>query len=177
MMLVVDVQYKDTTAFVAGVLFNEWKAEKPVAEYCSILRDIEEYEPGSFYKREMPCILKLLDEHELSPSHVLIDGYVYLDGKIKPGLGKRLFDSLKQKIEIIGIAKKGFAGIGTEYEIYRGKSEKPLYITTTGDLEEAKSKVLNMFGKYRIPVLLKRADQVCREAANKGLNLTPSGAN
>ena len=167
MILAVDVQYDDNSAFVAGVLFNEWGSEEPKAEYISLLNEIEEYVPGDFYKRELPCILRLLKEHELVPSCIVVDGYVYLDGKQLPGLGKRLFDALQEKIEIIGVAKKGFRGITSEYEILRGKSEKPLYVTSTGDLDSAKNSVLNMFGKNRIPFLLKRADQLCREAANK----------
>lgn len=167
MKLAVDVQYTDKKAFVAGVLFDEWNAEAPESEYCSIVHNIEEYEPGSFYKRELPCILSLLNEHELSPNLIIVDGYVYLDRKTKPGLGKKLFESLNQKIEIVGVAKKGFVGISSEFEILRGESEKPLYITTTGNLEEAKNNVRNMVGKYRIPLLLKRADQICREAAKE----------
>jgi deoxyribonuclease V len=171
-ILAVDVQYQDNKAFVGGVVFGNWASQDPIAEYVSTLHDIEEYEPGNFYKRELPCILKLLAEHELSPACIVIDGYVYLDGEQKPGLGKRLFDSLANLDEVIGVAKKAFSGIGDDYEIYRGKSGKPLYITTTGDLELAKSKITRMFGKHRIPVLLKCADKLCREAANKCLQRT-----
>tara|TARA_B100000745_G_scaffold277774_1_gene208382 strand:+ start:1589 stop:2107 length:519 start_codon:yes stop_codon:yes gene_type:complete len=170
MILAVDVQYDDKSAFVAGILFDEWDSKKPIAEYISLVYEIEEYIPGQFYKRELPCILKLLDEHGLAPSCIVVDGYVYLDGIQMPGLGKRLFDALDKRIEVIGVAKKGFLGITSDFEILRGKSEKPLYITSTSDLETAKNRVLNMFGKNRIPVLLKRADQLCREAANTGKN-------
>jgi deoxyribonuclease V len=166
-ILAVDVQYQENTAFVGGVVFDDWGAPEPTAEFVSTLEDIEEYEPGNFYKRELPCILKLLTEHVLAPKCIVVDGYVYLDGKQKPGLGKRLFDSLADLDEVIGVAKKTYSEIGDDFEIYRGKSEKPLYITTTGDLESAKSRIATMFGKHRMPVLLKRADQICREAANK----------
>ncbi|MFC3150029.1 endonuclease V [Litoribrevibacter euphylliae] len=176
MILAVDVQYDDKSAFVAGVLFDEWNAEEPTAEYISHLHEIEEYVPGNFYKRELPCILKLLNEHRLEPTCILVDGYVYLDGKQKPGLGKKLFDTLEKKIEIIGVAKRGFSGISSKYEILRGESEKPLYITTTGELEIAKNKVLSMCGNYRIPALLKRADQLCREAANKSKHMNDVNA-
>ena len=167
MILAVDVQYDDKKAFIAGVLFDKWSSEKPTDVFTSTVQGVEEYEPGNFYKRELPCILKLLNEHKLTPTCILVDGYVFLDGKQKPGLGKRLFDTLDQKIDVIGIAKKGFSDISSDYEIYRGKSEKPLYITTTGDLEIAKNQVLSMHGEYRIPALLKLADSVCREEANK----------
>ncbi|GAB2190084.1 endonuclease V [Sessilibacter sp. MAH1] len=166
-ILAVDVQYDDNSAFVAGVLFDEWNSEEPKAEYISFLRKIEEYIPGDFYKRELPCILRLLDEHRIAPSCIVVDGYVYLDGKQIPGLGKRLFDALDKRIEVVGVAKKGFKGIASECEILRGKSEKPLYVTSTSDIEVAKYRIMNMFGGNRIPFLLKRADQLCREAAKK----------
>lgn len=164
MILAIDVQYNENTAFVAGVLFEDWQSDAPSGEYVSIVKEVAEYEPGSFYKRELPCILSLLDEHKLLPTCIVVDGYVYLDGEQQPGLGKHLYDALGGKIEVIGVAKKGFAGISAEYEVIRGKSEKPLYVTTTGDLPLAKKLVQKMAGRYRIPTLLKRADQVCRQA-------------
>lgn len=167
MILAVDVQYNDNSAFVAGVLFDEWGSKAPISEYISLVHGIEKYVPGNFYKRELPCILRLLDEHGLVPSCIVVDGYVYLDGKQKPGLGKRLFDALEKKIEVVGVAKKRFKDINSDYEIHRGKSEKPLYITSTSDIEIAKYRILNMFGRHRIPFLLKRADQLCREAEHK----------
>ncbi|SFM22293.1 endonuclease V [Marinobacter zhejiangensis] len=167
MILAIDVQYSEQSAFIGGVLFSDWEAQTPIAEYVSTLHDVEEYVPGNFYKRELPCILRLIDEHKLTPACIVIDGYVYLDGNQKPGLGKRLFDALSNDIEVIGVAKKAFSGIEPNYEIHRGESKNPLYVTTTGDLDAAKRHVSGMFGKHRIPVLLKRADQICRAAANK----------
>lgn len=167
MILAVDVQYQDDKAFVAGVAFDDWVAPYPISEHVSMLDNVEEYEPGNFYKRELPCIFKLLSEHKLAPKCIVIDGYVYLDGKQKPGLGKRLFDSIADIDEVIGVAKNSYSGIGDEFELLRGKSEKPLFVTTTGDLQTAKSRIAKMFGEHRIPALLKRADQICRETANK----------
>ncbi|OZG71192.1 endonuclease V [Hahella sp. CCB-MM4] len=167
MILAVDVQYSNDTAFVAGVMFSDWRAESPGKEYVSVLHQIEDYEPGKFYKRELPCILKLLEEHDLHPATIVVDGYVFLDGYQRPGLGKYLFDSLNGQVEVIGVAKKAFAGIGQEHEIYRGESSKPLYVTTSGELNAAKEKISLMFGQNRIPVLLKRVDQLCRAAAQE----------
>lgn len=166
MILSIDVQYIANSAYIAGILFKSWDSESPNAEYVSFLAGIEDYQPGSFYKRELPCILKLLDEHLLRPDTILIDGYVYLDDMRKAGLGKHLFDALEQKIEIVGIAKKSFLGIDKTHEVFRGISKKPLYITSTGDLEDAKLNVSSMFGDSRMPVLVKRADQLCREKAS-----------
>ncbi len=162
MILAIDVQYSSDTAFVAGVTFSKWEAESPDKEYVSVLHHIEAYEPGSFYKRELPCILKLIEEHDLQPATIIVDGYVFLDGNQKPGLGKHLYDSLNAQVEVIGVAKKAFAGIDQEHELNRGESRKPLYVTTSGELDAAKEKISVMFGQNRIPVLLKRADQLCR---------------
>jgi deoxyribonuclease V len=167
MILAIDAQYSKNTAFVAGVAFSEWCSEAPYEEYVSAVYPVEKYEPGEFYKRELPCILKLLEEHDLKPEIIVIDGYVFLDGKQEPGLGKHLYDSLGGQIEIVGIAKKAFSGIEQEHAVLRGKSKKPLYVTTSGDLKSAKGHVSMMFGKNRIPRILRRVDQLCREEANK----------
>jgi deoxyribonuclease V len=95
---------------------------------------------------------------------VIIDGYVYLDGHSRPGLGKYLHDALCGKVKIIGVAKNPFKGITGEYELYRGLSTKPLHITCAGmTLAEAKSRIAAMHGSYRIPTLLKTVDQLCRK--------------
>lgn len=79
MILSIDVQYSGNTAFVAGVAFKDWCSESPEKEFVSILHDIAEYEPGNFYKRELPCILRLIEEHNLMQETIVIDGYVFLD--------------------------------------------------------------------------------------------------
>ncbi len=168
MILATDVQYIDGKGFAAGVLFENWDSCSPVGEFISEIVTDEVYIPGQFYKRELPCILKLLNEHALSPDVIIIDGYVFLDGVTRPGLGKYLYDALDGKISIVGVAKKAFAGIGSEFSVLRAKSENPLYITVIGySLNSAKENVLNMCGEHRIPSLLKRADQLCRETADK----------
>ena len=121
------------------------------------------YEPGQFYKRELPCILKLVEENKLRVDCIVIDGYVFLDGCGKAGLGKHLYDALSGKVPVIGVAKNRFKDIGSEYEVRRGSSNRPLYITAAGiELDTAKELIRTMHGNYRVPTLLKRADQVAR---------------
>ena len=165
MILAIDVQYSGSTAFVAGIAFNDWNSEIPANEFTSTLQGVAEYEPGNFYKRELPCILKLIEEHDLQLEIIVVDGYVFLDAQQRPGLGKYLHDALQGRVAVIGVAKRSFSGIGEGHEVLRGKSVKPLYVTTSGELAEAKSHIASMFGEHRIPVLLKRADQLCRELA------------
>ncbi|VAW81679.1 Endonuclease V [hydrothermal vent metagenome] len=164
MILAFDVHYGEDKAFVAGVGFHSWQDRVAEGEYHCIVNGIESYEPGSFYKREMPCILALLNEHQLSPEIIVVDGYVYLDGHSRAGLGKHLYDALNQEVPIIGVAKQAFKGISDDYAMTRGSSKKPLFVTSAGvSLESAKSDIETMAGENRIPLLLKKVDQLCRE--------------
>jgi len=163
MILAVDVDYQETSATVAGVLFNDWEDSEATNVVVTQVNDICEYETGAFYKRELPCILKLLDELEQPPTCIVVDGYVFLDGKEKPGLGKYLYDVLEQKIPVVGVAKRSFASISDNYALLRGDSQKALFVTSEG-IEQplAMSHIANMHGKHRNPYLLKNVDQVCR---------------
>ncbi len=164
MKLVVDVHYGDDKAFVSGVGFHSWQDSVPDSEYHSIISGIQDYEPGAFYKREMPCIQALLNEHQLSPEIIVVDGYVYLDGHSQAGLGKHLYDVLNGRTPIIGVAKKSFKAISHDYAIIRGSSKKPLFVTSIGvSLESAKYSIQTMVGESRIPSLLKKVDQLCRK--------------
>ena len=165
MILAVDVDYRHSKAFVAGVSFDDWSDAKAAYVYHSVVCNIENYEPGRFYRRELPCILCLLKEHHITPDIIVIDGFVSLGDESRPGLGMHLFNELGQTIPVIGVAKKPFKGTPKEAELLRGDSVKPLYITAAGmDISEAKTNVLSMHGNYRIPTLLKKADRECRNS-------------
>lgn len=163
MILAVDVHYADEGSTTAGVVFDDWEASTPQSTFVSKLPGVEEYKPGLFYERELPCIVNLLREHALQPDFIVVDGYVFLDGFARPGLGKYLFDALQGQVKIIGVAKTSFAGIGPEFMVHRGESTRPLYVTCAGlDIDVAKSLVLRLHGKHRIPTLLRMVDQLCR---------------
>ena len=163
MILAIDVKYSEHHSAVAGVGFADWADDAPAVELVSFLEVPAAYQSGQFYKRELPCILKLLEEHELQPECIVVDGFVYLNGCSKPGLGRHLYDALDGKVPVIGVAKNPFKGIGPEYEVYRGTSKKPLYVTAVGiDTDKAKELIRTMHGKDRRPTLLKRVDQLCR---------------
>ncbi len=166
MNLAVDVNYTNHTAIAAGIFFQEWDDEEPSKELITQINNVNEYEPGNFYKRELPCILALMKENLLHPDCIIIDGDVFLDGSSIPGLGKHLFDVLDDEIPVIGVAKSAFKDIPAEFELYRGKSVKPLYVTTVGmSIESAKNNIMRMHGESRNPTLLKRADQVSKSIA------------
>lgn len=165
MILAVDVDYRNTDAVIAGITFNEWTDETENEVFTSNVSDIKEYEPGNFYRRELPCILSLIDEHNLSPDLIVIDGFVWLDGSEKPGLGAHLFEALDKKVPVIGVAKRGFEGISSKYELLRGQSIKPLYVTCVGiDQSDSISAIAKMAGENRHPILLKKVDRFCRES-------------
>lgn len=163
MILAIDVHYSVNGSTAAGVGFANWESSTPLQTYVSSLSSVVEYIPGQFYQRELPCILNLLREHALNPRLILVDGYVFLDGKSRPGLGKYLFDALGEQVPIVGIAKTAFSGIDQEFQVVRGNSIRPLFVTCVGvELAFAKTCVQKMQGSYRIPSMLKAADQLCR---------------
>lgn len=124
---------------------------------------VSEYEPGQFYKRELPCILELLNTLEHFPDIIVIDGYVTLGSDEKPGLGKRLYDAIEGKAIVIGVAKTRFQDTPESAEVYRGDSKRPLYVTAIGiELSQAKGFIQDMFGEHRIPLLLKQVDRLTK---------------
>lgn len=157
-----DVHYKAADANACAVVFEPGPPERIVAEYCQVIFQTEEYVPGEFYRRELPCLLAVLGQIREQIDLIVIDGYVWL-GHGRKGLGWYLFEELSGKIPVIGVAKSYFAGASGYAAVYRGMSSKPLYVTSIGlDLGEAARLIRNMGGPYRIPQVLKRADQLAR---------------
>ena len=148
---------------VAAVAFDDWCTEQFENHFVSYIDKVEPYKSGQFYKRELPCILKILSGHDLAPDTIVIDGYVDLDGESRPGLGRYLYDALQHQVSIIGVAKKPFRDIDDHCRIFRGRSKNPLYITAAGmPLAVAKKRILSMHGKHRIPTLLTLVDRLSR---------------
>ena len=156
-----DVHYmEDGSASAAAVLFSNYRDAEPSEIFTQLLPCPAQYIPGEFYRRELPCILMLLQQMEKTPDEIIIDGYVMLGNR--PGLGQHLFKSLDSKIPIIGVAKSLFEG-SSAAEVFRGGSINPLYITAAGlDLQEASKRIKTMHGDHRIPTLLKRVDLLAR---------------
>jgi deoxyribonuclease V len=163
MILAVDVHYADDHATVAGVLFENWQDAAPAGELVSRVEGVAGYQPGEFYQRELPCILRLIRERGLQPDCIVVDGLVYLDGSSTAGLGRHLYDALLARVPVIGVAKSHYQGLGPQYELQRGASTRPLYVTAAGlDLALAKECILGMHGPHRLPTLLKRVDRLSR---------------
>lgn len=163
MILAVDVAYHTEYAIVGGLLFSHWNDDVPLREITARIDHIEAYVPGQFYQRELPCILTLLEQIPKPLETILIDGYVYLGNERLNGLGAHLYHALHEKIAIIGVAKTAFKDTPQSSEVYRGHSQRPLYVTAIGiDEEAARECITQMSGPYRIPTLLKKVDQLCR---------------
>jgi len=160
-----DVQYNNNeNAIVACIGFENWNDKKPIYKKTHFIENIEPYQAGSFYKRELPCLLKALKELD-NIEYVVVDGYIWLENESYYGLGMYLYDALDRKIPIIGVAKNKFNNTPKRCELFRGESKKPLYISSVGvELEEAKEYIANMSGKYRFPKLLKDVDSLARGA-------------
>ncbi len=164
MILATDVHYSEQgEALAAGVLFEDWLAAQPSMEMTVPIASVEPYQPGAFYKRELPCLIQLIDALDGAANTIIVDGFVSLGADDKPGLGMHLYRELGGNVAIIGVAKSPFKDTPADWALYRGESKNPLYVSAVGmNLEEAKQCILAMSGKHRLPVLLKRVDQLCR---------------
>jgi deoxyribonuclease V len=167
MLIAVDVQYAELAAVTAAVGFIDWSDPASTLE-CVLRAKItpEPYEPGAFYKRELPFLLEavgLVERHHRIEV-VVVDGHVWLrEGQ--PGLGARLHEALGAQRAVIGVAKAAFPG-GSAVPVLRGGSSRPLFVTAAGmNAHEAAELVRGMGGPHRVPTLLKRADQLARERA------------
>jgi deoxyribonuclease V len=176
MILAVDVGYRENHALAAGVAFQNWEAAEPNGQWVVSIANVAAYEPGQFYRRELPCILALLGQIDSLPQTILIDGYVYLGADRKPGLGKHLYAALGGKCAVIGVAKTRFRDTPAEAEVYRGDSRRPLYVTAVGvDEADARSAVMRMHGAYRLPEMLRRADRLSKAGEPGPSSLHPPG--
>lgn len=161
-ILATDVQYSDdSTARAAGVLFSRWDSAEADREVVAEVVNVADYEPGQFYLRELPCLLRLIQVVQCRVDVMIVDGYVWLDHS-RPGLGAKLFQAIDEKVPVIGVAKSRFRD-APAIEIRRGTSQSPLFITAVGMLTtDAAGLVQKMDGDHRIPTLLRRVDQLCR---------------
>lgn len=165
MLACVDVDYRDAGAVAACVVFENWEDAAALEEHVVRIDRVEAYEPGAFYRRELPCLLAVLERVTVPLTGVVIDGYVWLAAE-RPGLGARLYDALDRTMAVIGVAKTAFRGNDAALEVLRGSSKRPLFVTAEGtDVAAAADGVRRMHGAHRIPTLLALVDRRCRSAA------------
>ena len=166
MILAFDTYYYGNKAKTVCIAFDNWESNTIINTYSEIIENNNEYISGEFYKKELPCILSLLDKIKIDDIDVIIiDGYVNLNDDGKIGLGGHLYKVLNSKIPIIGVAKTNYALIKKDKrEVLRGDSKKPLYITSVGiELDKAETLIQSMYGEFRIPTILKELDRQTKE--------------
>ena len=145
-----------------GVAISSWESEAAQEEWVIPIPEVADYEPGQFYKRELPCLLTLLEAVPHKIEVIVVDGYVWL-GPDRKGLGAHLHAQLGGETAVIGVAKSHFheaPGIS----VLRGDSKNPLFVTAEGiPLETAAEHVRAMAGEFRLPTLLKYTDRLTKD--------------
>lgn len=167
MLIALDVAYRESQGYAVAVAFPDWASDAVSAVYTATIEPVPAYEPGAFYKRELPCLLAVLAQVDLAEvSCVVVDGYVTLGTESRPGLGQHLHEALGGRVPVVGVAKTRFAGVAPQVvPLLRGQSQSPLYITSVGILAaEAARLVATMHGPYRFPTLLKLLDDLTKQA-------------
>ena len=162
MIAALDVHYRpDGSAKAVCLVFDRFDAPSSSEVFEAMLYHVEDYQPGEFYRRELPCLLEVLKLCDLeSTTCLLIDGYVFLDDDGKPGLGWHLYQHFQGKIPVVGVAKTAFHNNQKWVRpVLRGNSRNPLYISSAGmDADIAAEHIRNMAGPYRMPDLLQMLD-------------------
>lgn len=160
----VDVHYPESGgARAALVLAPEPTFASIVGEHVCWLDEVQPYQPGSFYTRELPAIRAVL---ALAPPVrlLIVDGYCDLDPDGRPGLGAHVHQELG--IPVIGVAKTEFRTATHAIPVLRGGATNPLYVTAAGlPADEAARMVAQMAGPYRLPDALRRIDALARGRA------------
>jgi deoxyribonuclease V len=161
-----DAAYTETAATAACALLPAWDCAKPADVLTWRQGAAAAYEPGAFYKRELPLLLAVLEQAKHQPAAVVVDGYVWLDGEKRPGLGALLYEALARSVPVVGVAKTSFGDAASWcIPVARGNSRRPLFVSAAGiGAEEAAQRVLAMHGRHRIPTLLRLVDRAARAA-------------
>ena len=161
MFAATDVHYLDSGAARAAlVLSGTGTFEVIAAERVVVVPEVAEYEPGAFFRRELPCLRAVL-AGVADVSLLVVDGYVDLDPDGRPGLGAHAHAELG--IAVIGVAKSRFATATHAVPVMRGGATRPLFVTAAGlPADEAAKMVRAMAGAHRLPDALRRVDQLAR---------------
>jgi deoxyribonuclease V len=187
-----DVDYRPASVVAAAVSFLRWTDAAAAHEVVHTAAEPPaEYEPGQFYRRELPHLLAVLGLLPAPPRLILVDGFVWLadqpDGTAGPGLGAHLHAALAAAsrapgapgvpgapgglgglggpIPVVGVAKRPYRLANRAVPVLRGESQLPLWVTAVGlPLDEAVAAVAAMHGEHRIPTLLRRVDRLARDS-------------
>jgi deoxyribonuclease V len=163
MKLAIDVHFDGEGARAAAVAFDAWDAPEATRTYSSRVPHIEKARTGELDLRKLPCIIQLLREHALEPELVMIDGFVDLDAKETPGLGRHLYHALGGRAAVVGVSKSSNPALPPQFEVMREEESRPLLVTSVGiDIGAAKAGLRAMHGRKRVPTLLKLVARVAK---------------
>ncbi len=165
MIILIDVDYREMieTGHAAGILCETPFDSQASKIITAVVENIDKYQPGQFYRRELRCIDEILRQTDISQLEmIIIDGYADF-GTDELSLGAYVYR--KYQLPVIGIAKNPFKKcLRNDTEVLRGDSRKPLFVTCQGmKNEKAKDIVRNMAGLYRLPELVRIADHSARD--------------
>jgi deoxyribonuclease V len=161
MIAFTDVHYGADSALAACVLAHDWGDERPAGSVTARVSPIAPYEPGAFYKRELPCLLEVL--RKAGPVEcVVIDGFVWLDQQGTPGLGAHLYEALGRRVPVVGTAKTAFKDSWVGLRLAR-PGAGALFVTAAGMTPEvALAHAQRLHGPFKLPTLLKAVDALAR---------------
>jgi deoxyribonuclease V len=157
----IDVYYPDGGgARAALVVASDAAYATVVDERTTTLTEVAAYEPGEFYRRELPAMLAVLAGAGVFDL-IVVDGYVDLDPTGRPGVGARLHTEIGTPV--IGVAKTAFRSATHALEVRRGTATRPLFVTSAGvPMRDAADLVTGMAGPHRLPDALRRVDRLSR---------------
>lgn len=160
----VDVDYRDPNALAACCLFENWTDETAVRDVTAWVTGVAPYQPGQFFRRELPCLLAVLAQVSEPLDLIVVDSYVWLQDENHPGMGAHLYQALAGRVPVIGVAKTRYLSAALAREVLRGPGHNPLYVTAAGvDVGQAAAWIQGMHGDCRVPTLLRRVDHLARQ--------------
>lgn len=158
-----DVHYEADCAIAAAILFENWQDSEPIEKLTVRCTEIEAYQPGSFYQRELKPLREILEQIKCQVDCFVIDAYCHLSEDGAPGLGAYFHELLPEDSVVIGVAKNRFRNTMHAIEVKRGESLNPLFVTAIGKENSLAAECIqSMAGEFRIPTLLKAVDRLCR---------------
>ena len=147
-------------ARAAAVVSADAAFSRLIADRVELVPEVEPYQPGRFYLRELPPLHAALDGLT-GMALLVVDGYADLDPDGQPGLGAHAHAEFG--VPVIGVAKTAFRTATHAIPVLRGTSARPLYVTATGmSRPGAAELVRQMSGRHRMPDALRRADTLAR---------------
>jgi deoxyribonuclease V len=149
-------------ARVAAVVSTDADFSHVVTDRVELVSEVEPYQPGQFYLRELPPLHAALDGLT-GMALLVVDGYADLDPDGRPGLGAHAHAEFG--VPVIGVAKSAFRPATHAIPVLRGASARPLYVTAAGmPRADAADLVRDMAGQHRMPDALRRVDALARNS-------------